>query len=271
MTSPPSACVVLVPVGHHIEPQTEIALRELERRGYNVWRSYGCSAIDFARSRLATQAMAQGFAETLWIDSDIVFDPNEVDRLRSATYADIRMTGAEVSPEMTGQPHIISGVYVKKGLRELALQMYAAPGETLRFGHKAPFRRAIYAPGGMLLVRRHAYERILATCGLPHCFTNEPFGLDPYFMPMIIEEFGKPIYLCEDFSFSRRARDAGLDIWVDMQMRLYHMGTYPYSWEDAGSSTERFQSYRFVLQAHPDGKNSTVTSAAAPESLGRSS
>ena len=261
MTSPPGACVILVPVGHHIEPQTENVLRELERRGYPVWRSFGCSAIDFARSRLATQAMSQGFAETLWIDADIVFDPDEVERLRARTFDDIRRTGADVSPDAMGHPLIVSGVYVKKGVRELALQMFTSPGETLQFGIDAPFRKAIYAPGGMLLVRRQAYELIARKCELPHCITNDSFGVDPFFMPMIIQESGNSIYLCEDFAFSRRARDAGLEIWVDMQMRLYHMGTYPYSWEDAGSATQRYQSYRFLLQPKPGAHSTTSTSS----------
>ena len=254
MSLPPSSCVVLTPVGSHIEPQTEESLRELERRGYPVWRSFGCSAIDFARSRLATQALSQGFAETLWIDSDIVFDPDDVDRMRSATFSDIRAaggTGADDSTPAEGQPLIVTAVYAKKGLRELALQLYASQGETLQFGVEAPFRKAIYAPGGMLLVRHKAYERIAQKCELPHCTSNDPFGVIPFFMPMIIKEGDQSIYLCEDFAFSRRARDAGLDIWVDMRMRLYHLGSYPFSWEDAGAPVERFLSYRFVFQEKP--------------------
>ena len=50
----------------------------------------------------------------------------------------------------------------------------------------------------------------------------------PFFTPMIIREGENCIYLCEDFAFSRRVRDAGLDIWVDMRMRLYHIGSYEF-------------------------------------------
>jgi len=255
-----SSCVILTPVGSHIEPQTENALRELERRGYAVWRSFGCSAIDFARSRLATQAISQGFEETLWIDSDIVFDADDVDRMRNWTISDVLKVESDVNKKPAtddaaeapdAKPLVLTGVYAKKGLRELAVQLFATQGETLHFGHEAPFRKAMYAPGGMLLVRRQAYELIAKTSRLPHCTTNEPFGMVPFFMPMIIQEGEKSIYLCEDFAFSRRARDAGLDIWVDMRMRLYHIGSYPFSWEDAGTPTERFRSYRFVLQEKP--------------------
>ncbi len=259
MSSNPATCAVLVPVGNHIEPQTEVALRELERRGYPVWRSYGCSAIDFARSRLATQALSEGFEETLWIDADIVFDPNDVDRLRGRTFADIRAAGGHTVPNDHEKPLVLSGVYAKKGVRELALQFFTTPGETMYFGVDAPFRKAVYAPGGMLLVRRQAYELVAKTSRLPHCTTNESFGMIPFFMPLIIQEGDHSIYLCEDFAFSRRVRDAGLEIWVDMQMRLYHLGNYPYSWEDAGKAVERFHSYRFVFHPKPghEGANST--------------
>ncbi|MEI8019851.1 MAG: hypothetical protein WCH39_16730 [Schlesneria sp.] len=260
MSSDPATCVVLVPVGNHIEPQTEQALRELERRGYPVWRSFGCSAIDFARSRLATQALSEGFEETLWIDADIVFDPDEVDRLRGRTFADIQSAGGDVLANKQDKPLVLTGVYAKKGVRELALQFYASLGETLQFGVDAPFRKAIYAPGGMLLVRRRAYELIVKGSQLPHCTTNESFGMIPFFMPMIISDGNQSIYLCEDFAFSRRVRDAGMDIWVDMQMRLYHLGNYPYSWEDAGKAVERFHSYRFVLQAKPSPGETNSTS-----------
>ncbi|MEO8270962.1 MAG: hypothetical protein ABI557_14660, partial [Aureliella sp.] len=248
--------------------------RELERRGYPVWRSFGCSAIDFARSRLATQALSQGFAETLWIDADIVFDPDEVERLRRWTLADIRSAGANAAESQAmgraeGEPYsepelplVVTGVYAKKGLRELAVQMVVEAGATLHFGLNAPFQRAIYAPGGMLLIRRPAYEMVAEACQLPHCTTNEAFGMIPFFMPMIIQEGSQSIYLCEDFAFSRRLRDVGIDIWIDMQIRLYHLGSYPYSWEDAGKAVERYASYRFVFQPKSDGKLSASGSPA---------
>ncbi|MGH7168952.1 MAG: hypothetical protein ACRELF_16275 [Gemmataceae bacterium] len=61
--SPQSRCVVLVPVGGAIDPGCEDSLRELERRGYPVWRMRGYSAIDAARNQLASDALAQGFNE----------------------------------------------------------------------------------------------------------------------------------------------------------------------------------------------------------------
>ena len=96
------SCVVLVPVGHRIEPGCEAGLRELEAQGYEVRRVYGHSAIDGARCQMATDALADGFDELLWIDSDIEFAADDVARLRAY-----------------GEP-VVCGLYAKKGWREFA-------------------------------------------------------------------------------------------------------------------------------------------------------
>lgn len=82
MTTPARA-VVLVPVGGAIDPTCDDALREFEKREYTVWRVRGYPAVDAARNQMATDALAQGFDELVWIDSDVVFNPDDVERLRS--------------------------------------------------------------------------------------------------------------------------------------------------------------------------------------------
>lgn len=77
-----SRCVVLVPCQGRIVSQCQSALLELERRGYVVRRIEGYSAIDQARNQIASDALADGFQETLWIDSDVGFDPDDVDKIR---------------------------------------------------------------------------------------------------------------------------------------------------------------------------------------------
>ena len=63
----PGRCVVLVPCQGRIVSQCQSALLELERRGYVVRRVEGYSAIDQARNQIASDALADGFQETLWI------------------------------------------------------------------------------------------------------------------------------------------------------------------------------------------------------------
>jgi hypothetical protein len=95
----PRRCVILVPFGSTIIPPCERALEELERRGYDVRRVGGYAAIDQGRNQMATDALIDGYEETMWIDSDIDFHPDSVNRLRSH-----------------GLP-IVSGIYAQKGKR----------------------------------------------------------------------------------------------------------------------------------------------------------
>ncbi len=131
----PSGCVVLVPFQGRIFSRCQTGLVELERRGYVVRRVEGYSAIDQARNQLASDALRDGFDETLWIDSDVGFDPDDVEKLRRH-----------------GLP-ITCGIYPKKGQRELA--MHVLPGtQRFQFGVQGGLHEILYAAAGFLHIRR---------------------------------------------------------------------------------------------------------------------
>ncbi|MGA6208218.1 hypothetical protein ACPESR_26035 [Nocardia testacea] len=223
----PSHCVVLVPVASHIEHDCDEALKRLERRGYRVWRSYGSSAIDQARSQMATDALAEGFDELMWIDSDIGFDPDAVDRLRAHNLP------------------LVGGVYAKKGTRALACHIL--PGtEKFVLGEGGGLSEVRYLGTGFLHTRREVYEKVAEHEELPVC--NLRFGTPtvPYFLPMLLPEAdGNHWYLGEDFAFAERARRCDFTVYVDTSIRLDHIGTYAYTWEDAGSDKPRYGSYTY--------------------------
>lgn len=222
----PGECVILVPVYGRIEPACEEGLRELEARGYPVRRVYGYSAIDQARSAIASVALDDGFAELMWIDADIAFAARDVERLRAHRLP------------------FTCGIYPRKGVRGLACDLGEA-ASAVRFGEPGgPV--AIKRTGmGFVHTRRTVYETIARTQSLPTC--NEIFGerLVPYFLPMIVAENGGHTYLAEDYAFSERARRSGFAIVADTTIRLWHMGTYGYGWEDAGRDVERYADYLF--------------------------
>lgn len=226
----PSRCVILVPVGHHIEPDCEKALRRLERRGFTVWRRYGSAAIDQARSQMATDALAEGFDELMWIDADIGFHPDAVEQLR-----------AHELP-------LVAGVYAKKNTRALA--SHILPGtEKFVLGEGGGLTEVRYTGTGFLHTRREVYEKIAEHEKLPVC--NIRFGrpVVPYFLPMLLpEEDGGHWYLGEDFAFTERARSSGFAVYVDTSFRLGHIGTYSYTWEDAGVDKPRYATYDYHFQ-----------------------
>ena len=223
----PRRCAVLVPFSTHILPETEKQLRQLEENGYTVRRQAGISAIDQGRSQMATDALLDGFEETLWIDSDMSFDPKDVDRLRSH-----------------GEP-LISGVYSKKGIRAMA-SLFMPGTKQVTMGKGGQVIEALYAATGFLLVHRSVYVTIQEQLKLPVC--NELFKgrpIIPYFQPMTIPHEDSFWYLGEDYSFSYRARQCGFRVMVDTSIRLWHIGNYTFGWEDAGADVKRFETYTF--------------------------
>ncbi|HEX8796735.1 MAG TPA: hypothetical protein VF765_37545 [Polyangiaceae bacterium] len=220
-------CVVLVPAAGSIEPECETALRELERRGYAVRRVSGYAAIDVARSQMATDALADGFEELMWIDSDVGFDPDDVDTLR----------GRDLP--------IVCAIYPKKGMRALACHVKPGTHEIV-FGEQGGLLPILYAATGFLLTRRAVYDDVRRTSELPICNTRRKRPLVPYFMPMVVADGPEGHwYLGEDFAFCERARRAGYEIVADTTVRLRHYGRFGYSWEDAGMSPARYASFKF--------------------------
>lgn len=221
--------VALVPVANVMEPECEAALQELRRRGIKVRVFRGASAIDQARSTMAHDALRDGFTELLWVDSDIAFDADDVDRLRAH-----------------GQP-FVCGIYPKKGTRALACHVLPGTREVV-CGEGGGLLEILYAAGGFTLVRSEVYAAIREKLALPTC--NEQFGapLVPYYLPLVKESAQGAWYLGEDFAFSERARQAGFAIHADTRIRLRHIGRYEYQWEDAGSPMTRHARYRFVVK-----------------------
>lgn len=225
----PSRCVVLVPVGGHVERECEQSLRVLESRGYQVRRVFGYSAIDQARNEIASRALADGFDELMWIDSDMGFDPGDVDRLRAH-----------------GVP-MICGIGAKKGARAVACHLLPDTGEVV-FGKNGGVLEILYAGTGFLHTRREVYERIAHHEKLPVC--NERFGaaVTPYFQPLIMPDGEGHWYLGEDFAFSERARRSGFTVLADTRIRLDHYGRHGFSWEDMGSDRPRYATYNFRVE-----------------------
>ena len=224
----PQRCAVLVPYTTQIVPDCENALKELERRGYSVWRVRGYAAIDQGRNQMATDALVQGYEETMWIDADIRFNPDTVDALRSHD-----------------EP-IVCGIYPQKGRRALAC--HVLPGtKKLVFGQGGGLHEILYAGTGFLRVRREVYAQLQRQLPLPVC--NERFGRPtiPFFHPMISPVDDGSWYLAEDYAFCERARQCGYRILADTTIRLWHVGQYAYSWEDAGIDRDRYGTFTYHL------------------------
>jgi hypothetical protein len=227
-----SKCVILVPAAHYIEPHCDLSLRQLESQGYPVRRVYGFANIDRARSLIATEALAAGFEELMWIDADIAFEPASIPRLRSHNLP------------------IVCGLYPTKIEKRLTSGLL--PGTaTVTFGRDGGLLEIAYAATGFLYTRRQVYLDIQQRENLPVCNRHTRQPIVPFFLPLVVQ-FGPDDYryLTEDFSFCERARRCGHHIYADTTIRLQHIGIYGYSWEDAGDALPRHSSY--VLRLSPE-------------------
>ena len=227
--SSPRRCVVLVPYLTHVEPVCDDGLRELERRGLEVRRYSSTAAIDRSRCEIATKALRDGFDELMWIDSDIKFDPDSVERLRAYDLP------------------IVGGIYAKKGVQDLAVYFEAGTTE-LTMGEGGALVDVRYVGTGFLCTQRIVYDDIQRTFSLPACNTRFNSPAVPYFLPMVIADAPGYWYLGEDYAFCERARQAGHKIVVDTAIRLGHVGQYAYGWEDAGQAMPRVASATFTFK-----------------------
>ena len=230
----------LVPFGFTIIPPCERALEELERRGYDVRRVGGYAAIDQGRNQMATDALLDGYEETMWIDADVDFHPDSVDRLRSH-----------------GLP-IVSGIYAQKGKRALASHIMPGTPKVV-FGKDGGLIEILYAGAGFLHVRREVYLRHPEVAALPMC--NERFRspMIPFFHSMVHPIEDGHWYLAEDYAFCQRARASGFKIMADTTIRLWHVGNHSYGWEDAGRTSERFDTFVLNLGPEPEPGRPPVT------------
>jgi predicted O-methyltransferase YrrM len=231
-TASSSSCVVLVPIGGAVDPGCDDALRELEKRGYPVWRVRGYSAVDAARNQMATDALAQRFDELIWIDSDIAFDPDDVDQLRAHNLP------------------ITCGIYPKKGPRQFACE-FLPDTSTIGFGRHGGLVEIKYCGFGFTHTRREVFKTVQKQLRLPICNKRFESPLIPFFEPMSVQEATGPWSISEDYAFCERARQCGFKIMADTRIRLWHVGPYRYGWEDAGNSEERYSDYTFhVTDSH---------------------
>lgn len=166
-----------------------------------------------ARNRLAEIAVSGGFDRVLFLDSDMVWEPDMLDRFHAALDEgrDV-VCGLYTSRKPPIQTTLYSAMYLEqrpgeKFSRPVLERMEGYPLDT-------PFKVKGCGFAGVML-RTEVLQRITETFGAP-------------FSPL--PGFG------EDLSFCLRAADLGIEIWCDPRIRFGHVGAvvyYPEKEEDA--------------------------------------
>jgi hypothetical protein len=201
------------------------------RLGFDVSLSLlgGDALVSRARSTLlATFMDAPEATHILFIDADIGFAPEQVQRLLEA---DKDFVGAFYPLKLVDWVRLPQRcVEGGEALDKAALSYVGTlcKGADLRVDNG--FATAIYVGGGFQMVRRAAVAqmfaaypetRFRATHSYPAA-ASESAHLFALFECMIDERTG--IYISEDYAFCRRWRELGGEIWLDLDSKLSHTG-----------------------------------------------
>lgn len=220
-----------MPVKGRPEPETDALIMELKDRGYSARILSECVFLDKSRSYMATKSIMEGYDELMWIDADMVFDPDYVDILRAHDLP------------------IVCGLYPKKGPRGGIAALLKGDCKKIAFGQSGGLLEIHYAGLGFTYTKREVYDKMKDKFNLPLCENGEDLGdLYPYFYPMIGYENSQYKYMGEDYSFFERARQCGYKIYADTTIRLGHIGKYRYSWEDMAGDRHRSDNFELEFE-----------------------
>jgi hypothetical protein len=157
------------------------------------------------------------------------FDPEAVERLRSHGKA------------------VVGGIYPAFNRRAFACEFFENT-TTVRLGAQGGLLEVASLGFGFLYTRKEVYEQVARQFDLPVC--NRAFNEEmlPYFLPSVESSPLGLRYLSGEQAFCARIRACGFSLYVDTTIRLSRLVAHAFGWEDAGSSTDRFENYTFHLK-----------------------
>ena len=216
---------VVVPAFDHIVPDVEHMLDMLQRNGITVIRYVGNSDIARARSLMGSQMLAdESVKRILWIDSDQLLDARDCVRL------------------LLSRREFVTAVAPQRKMAGKLLIDWGPQGspESVKIGKDGGEYRAFRCGFGAVAMDRSVLEK--AAQDLPQV-TCDRQVFYPMFLPSIREDDQLPTgwaYLGEDYAFCERVAEAGVQLFVDTSLRVFHFGRHPFAWEDCLLAPRRF-------------------------------
>lgn len=204
----------------------EQLLSNCKENGFDIEKSYSMSAsIDQTRSMYASQCLLRNEHDILFfLDDDIVFNPSDFYHVVNTCLSKKSIVGGlypQRSPDSTGR---------------FTLPLHPLyKGQSITFGNDAEPIEVAGLPCGFLAVHIDAFKKLSEV--MPKCKLSTDSGDiigHPFFIPELFarEPSEIPMYLPEDLAFCYRARDAGINVWLDPAVRLIHLTQYAASFDD---------------------------------------
>lgn len=196
-------CLDMVPVGF-------MASMINLRKGPDVSYTYQPNSMIYdSRNNMAARALQSGqYDRMLWIDSDMMFDPDLLERLSM----DMDEYHLDYVTALAFKRHIPTGPCIYKDI------IYQVENDIL---HSEAVTYKDYPENSLFEIKASGFGAVLVKCDLIKEVWNQ-FG--PPFDPM--PQIG------EDLSFCWRVLQLGKKMWCDSSVRVGHVGQYVYSEED---------------------------------------
>lgn len=174
----------------------------------------GQANISRARDTLAAQFLATDCTTMVFVDADIGFARRDLERLLTAPFP------------------IVGGLYPRKSTHARWVCV-PQPEELAPVTGHDDLRRVRRVGSGFLRIDRSALERMIADGAVGRYQVNG--NQIHHFFPsgLLDGEF-----LSEDYYFCELARMAGLDVHVDTQIRLRHVGRHVYERRHGASANQ---------------------------------
>lgn len=206
-----------------------------------VLRTHGCAIITHARSEIATDAFEMGCDVLLWIDNDIVFDPEEALGLCLECSEDRPIIGAACPVKTPGGRVCV---------------VFLPNTGKVTFGTGGGIYQAESIGMGLTATHRSVFEKLskFSQC-FPVIGTRPGRTIHPFFQCIFVPASDDPQKLFwsgEDFGFCFLAREVGCTVWCDTRIATTHKGIYGYTLDDAVSVLERHASMTIDFSKHKD-------------------
>ena len=175
----------------------------------------------------------------LFIDADITFTPEQIERLIAF---DKDVTAAMYPVKSYDWANMPARAQAGEPLQRAGLVYAAEHCKGIHLKTEGGFATAEYAGTGCLLIKRHVLEQMIkaypetkfeAVHGFP---VERPMTNNLYALFDCIIDPNTGHYLSEDYSFCRRWRQLGGDIWIDLESKLTHVGPHSF----VGDATQRY-------------------------------
>ena len=174
--------------------------------GVSMYLSHmsGCSIITMARNALVNEFLKTDADELLFIDADVIVEPDDVLRLLA---------------QSEGRD-ILAGMYPRRASdKNFFLDLYRDDTDSLVFD--GPLLRVKRVGTGFMLIKRHVIESLVNDHPEWDVENRNGNGTVSAVFDFAIKN-GK--YVGEDYLFCDRATEAGFKCWVDVELSLPHVG-----------------------------------------------